>query len=125
MKCWIHDTKKRLIIEDVFDQQSQWKILKYDIQKFSIPYSKLIAKEKRKKHQELESKLNILEKSLSCDKNIEAYQKCDADLDEIYDNIAEGVKIRSKFQGYLESKKSTKYFINIKKSMQKNLPYEH
>ena len=125
MKCWIHDTKKRLIIEDVFDQQSQWKILKYDIQKFSIPYSKLIAKEKRKKHHELESKLNILEKSLSCDENIEAYQKCEADLDEIYDNIAEGVKIRSKFQGYLESKKSTKYFINIKKSIQKNLPYEH
>ena len=125
MKCWIHGTKKRLIIEDVFDQQSQWKILKYDIQKFWIPYLKLIAKEKRKKHQELESKLNILEKSLSCDKNIEAYQKCEADLDEIYDNISEGVNIRSKFQEYLESKKSTKYFIIIKKSMQKNLPYKH
>ena len=110
MKCFIHDTKKRLVTDDVSDKQSQWKILKYEIRKFSIRYSKVIAKEKRKKQHELESKLKILEKSLSCDKNIEEYHKCKADLDEIYDNIAEGVKIRSKCQWYEESEKSTKIY---------------
>ena len=64
-------------------------ILKYEIRKFSIHYSKVIAKEERKKQQELESKHKILEKSFSCDKNIEERHKCKADLDQIYDNIAE------------------------------------
>ena len=49
MKCVIHETKKTLLTEDLFDEQSQWEILKYEIQKFSIRYSKVIAKEKRKK----------------------------------------------------------------------------
>ena len=71
MKCFIRDTKKRLVNDDVFDEQSQCEILKYEIRKFSIRYSKVIAKEKRKKQHELESKLKILEKSLPCDKNIE------------------------------------------------------
>ena len=115
MKCYKHDTKKRLVTENVFDQQSQWKILKYEIRKFSILYSKVIAKEKKKKQHELESKLKILEKSLSCDKNIEGYHKCKADLDKIYDNIAEGVNIRSKCQLYKESKKLTTCFLNIEK----------
>ena len=115
MKCFMHDTKKRLVIDDVFDEQSQWEILKYEIRKFTMRYSKLIAKEKRKKQHELESKLKVLEKSLSCDKNVEEYHKCKADLDEIYDNIAEGVKIRSKCQRYEENEKSTKYFLNLEK----------
>ena len=49
MKCFIHDTKEKLVTDDVFDEQSQWEILKFEIRKFSIPYSKVIAKEKRKK----------------------------------------------------------------------------
>ena len=63
----------------------------------------------------MESKLKILEKSLSCDKYIEEYHKCKADLDETYDNIAEGVKLRSKCQWYEENEKSTKYFLNLGK----------
>ena len=63
MKCFIHDTKKRLVMKDVFDKQSQWEILKYKIKKFSIRYSKVIANETRKKQYKLESKLKILEKS--------------------------------------------------------------
>ena len=63
MKCFIHDTKKRLVMKDVFDKQSQWEILKYEIKNFSIRYSKVIANETRKKQYKLESKLKILEKS--------------------------------------------------------------
>ena len=54
-------------------------------------------------------------KNRSCDKNIEEYHKCKVDLDLIYDNIGEGVKIRSKCQWHEESKKWTKYSLNIKK----------
>ena len=90
-------------------------ILKYEIRKFSIRYSKVINKEKIKKQHELESKLKTLENSLSSDKNIEEYHKCKVDLDEIYDNIAEGAKIRSKCQWYEENEKSTKCLLNLDK----------
>ena len=46
MKCHIHDTNKRLATEDIFDKQFQWEILKYEIRKISIRYSKVIATEK-------------------------------------------------------------------------------
>ena len=49
MKCFTHDTNKRLVTDDVFDEKSQWEILKYEIRKCTIEYSKVIAKEKRKK----------------------------------------------------------------------------
>ena len=67
MKCYIHDTKKRLVTQKVFDQQSRLEILKYEIQRFSICYLKVIAKDKRKKQHNLENKLKIYKKSLSCD----------------------------------------------------------
>ena len=56
IKCFIHGTKKRLVTEDVFDEQFQWEIQKYEIRKFSIRYSKVIAKERQNQH-ELDSKL--------------------------------------------------------------------
>ena len=50
----MHDTKERLVIEE-----SQWDILKYEMEKFLIRYSKATAKKKGKKHQELERKLKL------------------------------------------------------------------
>ena len=44
IKCFIYDTKKKLVTEDALDKQSQWEILKYEIWKFSVRYSKIIAK---------------------------------------------------------------------------------
>ena len=74
-----------------------------------------MTKGKRKKRHQLESNLKFLEKSLSCDKNIEEHHRYKDDLDEIYDNIAEGVNIRCKCQWYEEGKKSTKCFLNLEK----------
>ena len=124
MKCFIYNTNKRLVTEDVFVEQSQWEILKSEIRKFSIRYSKVIVKEKRKKQHELESKLKILEKSLSCDKNIEEYHKCKADLDEIYDNIAEGVKLGAGVSGMKKMKNQQSISLISKKSRQKNVLYK-
>ena len=45
MKCYLHDTKKRLVTKNVFDQQSQWENLKYEIWKFLICHSKVTAKD--------------------------------------------------------------------------------
>ena len=37
------------------------------------------------------------------------------DLEEIYDNIAEGIRIRSRCQWYEEGEKSSKFFLNLEK----------
>ena len=50
-----HDTKKSLVTDDAFDEKSQWEILEYEIQKFSVRYSKVIAKKKRNKLDDLET----------------------------------------------------------------------
>ena len=59
---------------------------------------RLLLRKNKKNQHELERKLKILKKSFYCDKNIGEYQKYKADLGKIYDNIAEGVNIRSKCQ---------------------------
>ena len=37
------------------------------------------------------------------------------ELDEIYDHIAEGIRIRSKCDWYEHGEKSTKFFLNLEK----------
>ena len=59
--------------------------------------------------------LRFLKNLIKSDENIEEYHKCKADLDETYENIAEGVKITSKCQWYKENAKSTKHFLNLEK----------
>ena len=73
------------------------------------------AKEERKQREELEAILKILEKNLSTEENQCLYDKCIRDLKEIYDNIAEGIRIRSRCQWYEEGEKSSKFFLNLEK----------
>ena len=43
------------------------------------------------------------------------YNKCKRDLEDIYDNIAEGRRIRSRCQWYEEGQKSSKFCLNLEK----------
>ena len=47
---------------------------------------------------------------------LEEYNKCKNNLEEIYDNMAEGVKVRSKITWYEEGEKSSKIFLNLEKT---------
>ena len=47
--------------------------------------------------------------------NSAEYINCKNQLEEIYDNIAEGVEIKNKYQWYEEGEKSTKFFLNLEK----------
>ena len=51
----------------------------------------------RKEQSTVENRLKILESNLNINKMLKEYNKCQNKLEEIYDNIAEGVKVRSKF----------------------------
>ena len=54
--------------------------------------------------------------TLSSETNFNEYTKCKKDLELIYKNIAESIKIRSKCQWYEEAEKWTKFFLNLKKN---------
>ena len=75
----------------------------------------MCAKEERKQRDELETTLKSIEKNLSTEENQCLYDKCKRDLEEIYNNIAEGIRIRSRCQWYEEGEKSFKFFLNLKK----------
>ena len=47
--------------------------------------------------------------------NLSKYDSVKNELDEIYDHITEGIRIRSKCDWYEHSKKSTKFFLNLEK----------
>ena len=95
--------------------QIKWELLKDKVWKFTINYIKQIAKEKRQQRIELENQLKILEKNLDEDDNLSKYNNIKNELDTIYDQITEGICIRSKCNCYEHSEKSTNFFLNLEK----------
>ena len=90
-------------------------MLKYEIRCLTIKFSRDLAKTKKSKQYSLENKLKLLESNLNCDINSVEYINCKNQLEEIYDDIAEGIKVRSKCQcqWYEDDEKSTKSFLNL------------
>ena len=91
------------------DPQIKWEFLKYQIQKCTVKFSKIRVKDAQKQGEKLETTFKLLEKSLSTVENQCLYNKCKRDLKELYDNIAEGIRIRSRCQWYEEGEKSFKF----------------
>ena len=56
-----------------FNVQLKWEFLKYELRKFTVNYTKHIAKEKRQQQANLENQLKMLEKSLDEDDNLIKY----------------------------------------------------
>ena len=59
-------------------------------------FSKVLAKSKKSKQYFFENKLKFLELNLNCHINSAEYIICKNQLEEICDDIAEGIKVRSK-----------------------------
>ena len=83
-------------------------------QKLIIDYTKRKAKERRKQAY-LESELKKLENNLESSEIIKKYERLKNDLESIYDHIAEGVRLRSKWDWSEQGEKSTKFFLNSEK----------
>ena len=96
------------------NRQLKWELLKYEVLKFTINYTKQIAKEKRQQRTIPENQLKILEKNLDEDDNLSRYNNIKNELDAIYDNMTEGICIRSKCNWYKHSKKII-FFFNLEK----------
>ena len=112
LRDFIKNNKSKL---DFNDTQLNWELLKYEIRKFIISYSKVIAKEERARQSKLENMLKFLENNLTDNLKKQQYGLLKCKLHEIYDKIAEGVRVRSRCQQYEEGEKSNKFFLNLEK----------
>ena len=113
MKQLTENIKQQQLSESEQTDQIKCELLKCEIRKFAITYSKKISQNTRRSQCVLAKKLK--ESNLNSEANFIEYAKCEKDLELIYERIAEGVKIRSKFQRYEEGEKSTKFFLNLEK----------
>ena len=100
--------------EFLSNRQLKGELLKYEVRKFTIKYTKHVAKEKRQLRTNLENQLKKLEEKLDED-NLSKYDSVKNELDEIYDHIAEGIRIRSKCDWYEYGEKLTNFFWNLEK----------
>ena len=114
MKKFILDTLNELFNENILDDQVKWEYLKYNIRKYTIKFSKELAKNTNKTIDELEAKLKHYEKLENYVDNID-YKVCKQQLDEIYEKKEKGIKIRSKCNWYEHGEKPTKFFLNLEK----------
>ena len=100
-------------------------ILKYEILKFSISFSKNLAKTKQIIETNLESRMKNLEQNLKNEEDFNAYSLCKLELKNIYVKKAEGAKIRSKCEWYQQGEKPTKLFLNLGKQKAINTTVRH
>ena len=98
LKELINKVKGELNRSNQFCDQVNWETLKYEIRCFTIKFSRDLTKTKKSKQYFLESKIKFLESNLNCDINSAEYINCKNQLEEIYDDAAEGIKVRSKCQ---------------------------
>ena len=101
--------------QSLYNCQLIWELLKYEVRKFTINYTKQIAKEKRLQRTNLENQLNILEKCLDKVDNQSKYNAIKNELDSIYGHITGVIRIRSKCEWYEHSQKPAKLFLNLEK----------
>ena len=82
--------------------QLKWELLKCEIPKFTIDYTKCQTKERKNQQAYWESELKKLENNLESSDNLRKYESLKSDLELICDHIAETVKVRSKCDWYEE-----------------------
>ena len=85
-----------MLYHPIIPPRSKWGFLKYEIRKFSISFSKNLAKTERIIQTNLENRIKTLEQNLKNEEDFYAYNLCKLELENIYNKKAEDAKIRSK-----------------------------
>ena len=115
MKKLIKNVFDNLDQDNVAHPQFRWVYLEHKIRKFSIYFSKGIARNKKTERTYLKNKLKNHENSSSFVVNPE-YIESNEKLDKIYQEKTNGIRIRSKYNWYKHGEKSSKFFLNLEKS---------
>ena len=96
----------------------KWDLFKYEIRKFTITFSKHKKKEKLNLQAEKQKQLELLlSQNYEGDEGMQnSITQLQEELNEIYTEEAEGIKMRSRVQWTEEGEKNTKYFYNLEKA---------
>ena len=92
---------------------------------FSISFLNNLAKTERIIQTNLENRIKTLEQNLKNEEDLNAYNLCKLELENIYDKKAEGAKIRSKCGRYQHGEKPTKIFLNLEIQKAMNTAIRH
>ena len=115
-KTWLEEFK------EVNDKRVLWDLIKYKIRQRTIAYSKVKAREKREKMNNLEECLKNCTKKCDTDpskENVEELECLQVEYEQLYDYITQGSIIRSRATWYELGEKNNKYFLNLEKSNKK------
>ena len=96
--------------------------MKYKIRQKSISYSKLKAKERRKRLWTIENKLKVYEKELAeapTEENVVNLEALKAECEREYDYIVRGSIIRSRVTWFEQGERKTKYILNLENNNKK------
>ena len=113
MKTSIESWKREY--HNIEDSRVKWELLKYEIRKFTISYSKAKKQQRNNLQRSLEKHLIRLEKGLT-DNTIQEYNDVKKQLEDIETSKINGSIIRSKVQWHEDGERSTKYFLSLEKS---------
>ena len=120
MKSFIENLKTELGTDNSFSDQTKWEYMKYELRNFLIKFSKNLAKSKRQNQTFLENRIKELEQNLISNESLEEYNKVKSELEQIYDKVVEGVKVRTKCDFFQFGEKSNKFFFNLEKQRSAN-----
>ena len=85
---------------------------------FSISYSKELAKTKREREEQLQRKLQIAQAQFeqnSCEEVEKILDECKVELENLYEEKANGLIVCARTRWHEYGKKSTKYFLSLEK----------
>ena len=68
----------------------------------------------------MENRIKELEQNLISNESLEEYNKVKSELEQIYDKVVEGVKVRTKCDFFQFGEKSNKFFFNLEKQRSAN-----
>ena len=115
MKPLIQKVKLNFEIDTYLNDQVKWELLKFEIRKFPINFSGKLAHTSGTLQIDLQTKIKNVEQNLTNKDKFNEYKTVKDELENVFDNIATRVRIRSKCDWYQYGEKSTKYFLNLKK----------
>ena len=98
------------------NEHFKWEFLKYEKRKLTIGYSKTKAKLKREKVSFLEEELKDLEQNWNNEQTKLQHHSFKDQLNDTYEEISIGIKIRSRCNWYQLDEKPNKYFLNLEQS---------
>ena len=103
---------------EIRDKRVKWELIKYNVRKFTMRYSRNKKKENMRVTELFQEQLNTLEQQLSqnpSDTIEKEYNFCKQKLNQIEDQYAQGAIVRSKVKYLEDGERCTKYFFDLEK----------